>query len=231
MLALQATWVLVLMCKAQDVPEGSISALETSSSAAADTVFSTIIDQNLEVTGRIYESCSRGDMNARWTNWCPGPPLPPPPGQDADFEFPYPSPCIPNKHCYSLFLQEKTWFQAKRACENIGGYLVSITSRDEMEFIWSAFGKRFAGNAMTWKGPWIGLSDAVEEGSWQYINGETGAIASSQSGQTYNNWYNSEPDNCCGGEDCAHIAGGKWGSKWNDNKCHFNLPYICEKNY
>lgn len=181
------TLVLALcaLCSAQDKP-----------------VYSTIIDQNLEVTGRIFESCSRGDMNARWANG--------------------------NKHCYMFFSGEKTWFQAKRACENLGGYLVTLTSEDEMSFIWSQFGKRFAEKASTWKGPWIGYSDAVEEGKWQWITGEVAVVGQDS---VYSNWYEGEPDNCCGGEDCAHISGGHWGSKWNDNKCHFNLPYICEKSF
>merc|ERR1711871_1176301 len=107
----------------------------------AEPVYSTIIDQNLEVTGRIFESCNRGDMNARWANG--------------------------NKHCYMLFLTEKTWFQARRACENVGGYLATISMEEEMDFLWSQFGKKFSSNSMTWKGPWIGYSDALEEGKWQ----------------------------------------------------------------
>merc|ERR1711998_410795 len=165
-------------------------------------VYSTIIDQNLEVTGRIFESCSRGDMNARWA--------------------------AGNKHCYMFFGTEMTWFQAKRACENIGGYLATFTSEDEMTFVWGQFGSKFAANANTWKGPWIGYSDAVEEGKWQWITGEVAVVGQDS---VYSNWYEGEPDNCCGGEDCAHISGGRWGNKWNDNKCHFNLPYICEKSF
>lgn len=183
--------------------DGTISALEVQSQAQAEPVFATIIDQNLEITGRMFESCNRGDMNARWANG--------------------------NKHCYMLFLSEKTWYQGRRACENLGGHLATISTEEEMEFIWSQFGKKFSGNSMTWKGPWIGYSDALEEGKWQWINGEVAVV-----GQDiiYANWYEGgEPDNCCGGEDCAHIAGGHWGSKWNDNKCHFNLPYLCEKSY
>jgi hypothetical protein len=181
----------------------AFSALETSSTTSqAEPVFATIVDQNMEVTGRVFESCNRGDMNARWASG--------------------------NKHCYMLFNTEKTWFQARRACENIGGHLVTITYEDEMSFIWSQFGKQFQGNKFTWKGPWIGYSDSVDEGRWQWINGETGVVGQDS---VYSNWYEGEPDNCCGGEDCAHIAGGHWGNKWNDNKCHFNYAYICEKEW
>jgi len=171
-------------------------------SGQASSSYSTIIDQNLEVTGRVFETCNRGDLNARWANG--------------------------NKHCYMLFTQEKTWFMAKRACENLGGYLATITNEDEMNFIWSQFGAKYQANSETWKGPWIGLSDAVDEGKWQWITGEIAVVGQDS---VYSNWYTGEPDNCCGGEDCSHISGGHWGNKWNDNKCHFNLPFICEKNY
>lgn len=174
--------------------------------SAQNMVFGTIIDQNIEVTGRIYEQCNMGDMATRWTEG--------------------------NKHCYMLFLSPKSWFSAKKACENIGGYLATFTSEDELKAVYSKFKPRFAGNAMTWKGPWIGYTDAAEEGRWQWITGE---VSVSGQGTTYSNWYDEkEPDDCCGGEDCAHIAGGNWDSQlgsWNDNKCFFQLPYICEKNF
>jgi hypothetical protein len=165
-----------------------------------------IISQNLEVTGRIYQSCIAGDYNARWNEKTS-------------------SKSSPNQHCYMAFLAERTWFQARRACENNGGYLVTITSEDEMNFIWKKFGPLFT---ETWKGPWIGFSDAAKESDWQWVTGESGVVGQDS---VYANWYVGEPDDCCGGQDCASIAGGHWGYKWNDNKCHFLLPYICERDF
>jgi len=165
-----------------------------------------VISRNLEVTGRLFQSCTGGDLNARWIEKSS-------------------AHSSPNLHCYSVFLTEKTWFQARRACENLGGYLVSITSEDEMNFIWRKFGASFT---ETWKGPWVGLSDAAEEGNWVWVNGESGVIGEDT---IYTNWYVGEPDDCCGGQDCASIAGGHWGYKWSDSKCHNLLPYICESNF
>eukprot|EP00299_Pterocystis_sp_00344_P007364 c2356_g1_i1.p1 GENE.c2356_g1_i1~~c2356_g1_i1.p1 ORF type:complete len:208 (+),score=34.97 c2356_g1_i1:38-661(+) len=165
-----------------------------------------IVSQNLEVTSRIYRSCLGGDQNARWNDRSS-------------------SKSEPNGHCYMVFFAERTWFQARRACENLGGYLVTITSEDEMSFIWKKFGSLFT---ETWKGPWIGFSDAAHEGDWNWVTGESGVVGQDS---VYANWYAGEPDDCCGGQDCASIAGGRWGYKWNDNKCHFLLPYICERDF
>eukprot|EP00300_Choanocystis_sp_HF-7_P023710 c245_g1_i1.p1 GENE.c245_g1_i1~~c245_g1_i1.p1 ORF type:complete len:225 (-),score=30.91 c245_g1_i1:33-707(-) len=164
------------------------------------------IERNVEVTGRVFQSCTAGDVSARWVDKTS-------------------VNSAPNNHCYMAFLAEKTWFEARRACENLGGYLVTITSEDEMNFIWRKFGSLFPD---TWKGPYIGFSDAFEEGDWRWVNGESGVVGQDT---VYTNWFVGEPDDCCGGQDCASIAGGKWGYHWTDNKCHSLLPYICERNF
>jgi len=165
-----------------------------------------IISQNLEVTARIYQSCVGGDQNGRWVD-------------QSSSKGPI------NQHCYMAFNSQKTWFQARRYCENLGGYLVTITSEDEMNFVWKRFGSMFT---TTWQGPWIGFSDAAREGDWVWVTGESGVIGQDS---VYANWYIGEPDDCCGGQDCASIAGGHWGYKWNDNKCHNLLPFICERDF
>lgn len=201
--------------------------------SADSSIFAGVFDQNLEVTNRIYESCNRGDISVRWATGlaCTHNPAPLA-HRVTPLHVPLHPSVVGNKHCYMLMLSKKTWFQAKASCEKIGGYLATFTTEDEMNFVWEHMRGKFAGNSMTWQGPWIGYSDAAEEGTWQWINGE---VAVTGQGSIYTNWHGTdEPDNCCGGEDCAHIAGGAWDSEfgsWNDNKCHFQLPYICEKNY
>merc|ERR1719337_274450 len=68
-------------------------------------------------------------------------------------------------------------------------------------------------------------SDAANENDWRWVTGESSVVGQDM---VYANWYAAEPDDCCGGQDCASISGGHWGYKWNDNKCHFLLPYMCE---
>jgi len=57
-----------------------------------------IVSNNMEVYSRIYQSCVGGDQNARWTD-----------RSNAK--------SAPNGHCYMVFLSERTWFQARRLCE------------------------------------------------------------------------------------------------------------------
>lgn len=162
-----------------------------------------VVDENLEIGGKAMESCTRGDKNSRWK------------GESG------------NKHCYMLFVKEpKTWMSAKRHCESLGGYLATVTSDDEQAFLTNRF--QFADLEVwdDWVGPWIGYTDGMKKGTWQWVSGEIAVVGQDQ---VYNNWFQNVPDNCCGGEDCAQISGGHWGDKWNDNKCHFKLPYLCER--
>eukprot|EP00300_Choanocystis_sp_HF-7_P036143 c5136_g1_i1.p1 GENE.c5136_g1_i1~~c5136_g1_i1.p1 ORF type:complete len:224 (+),score=28.71 c5136_g1_i1:47-718(+) len=191
----------------QDVPSTDATKADETVQVAFDPLMPAhIIGSNLEITGKIYQSCTDGDFAARWI----------------DRSSPK---SVPNEHCYMVFLQERTWFQARRLCESFGGYLVTITSEDEMNFIWKKFSSHFT---QTWHGPWIGFSDAAHEGDWAWVTGESAVIGQES---VYANWYTNEPDDCCGGQDCASIAGGHWGYKWNDNKCHSLLPFICERDF
>merc|ERR1712048_1066802 len=64
-----------------------------------------IVDQNLEVAGRVFLGCDgAADQCARWQ------------GSDG------------NKHMYMLYNTKKTWYHAKRSCEGAGGHLVTITT-------------------------------------------------------------------------------------------------------
>lgn len=111
-----------------------------------------------------------------------------------------------------------TWTTARAQAANktlygLKGYLATITSKNENDFIWTKT-----------KGVgWIGASDAESEGIWKWVTGpetgtvfwegnETGHPASSQ----YSNWNEGEPNNS-GDEDYAHITYnvGIVGS-WND---------------
>jgi hypothetical protein len=59
-----------------------------------------------------------------------------------------------------------------------GRNLVTINDAAENQFLVNAFG----GNELFW----IGFTDAVQEGNWQWINGEP---------VTYTNWASGEPNN------------------------------------
>ena len=98
------------------------------------------------------------------------------------------------------------------------GYLVTITSQDEQNFI---NGKTTAQNI------WTGLTDNGSEGTWYWMDGpEAGTIIGSGTGNSfvtvpgqYSNWCSNEPNECCSGEDYM-VTNWNGGSCWND----YGLP-------
>lgn len=126
-------------------------------------------------------------------------------------------------HFYEFVPGYYTWQQAKVAAEKrtydgLQGYLATITSAIENNFIVSNFG-------ISGWGGWIGASDAQTEGIWQWVTGPEKGKAIS-----YNNFLPGQPDNNLGIEDYAHIW--TWGKKgtWNDlpNDPIFWVPNIPE---
>ena len=102
-----------------------------------------------------------------------------------------------NGHTYeAVYAPGLTWAQAQAACEARGGYLATITSAGENDFIKSLFENNSAfwyfdgANAL---GPWIGgiqASGSSEPGGgWGWFNGEP---------FSYTDWSSHDPDNCCG---------------------------------
>ncbi|MCY1719317.1 gliding motility-associated C-terminal domain-containing protein [Prolixibacteraceae bacterium Z1-6] len=130
------------------------------------------------------------------------------------------------KHFYR-FVKKRgiRWTEARNACETMNyyglqGYLATITSAEENEFIWS----KIDGVG------WIGASDAKTQGKWiwetgpeagtQFFQG-TSASGSTISGQ-YSNWNYGEPNNLQKSwgdyENYAHmvVAPDSKPKSWND---------------
>lgn len=94
------------------------------------------------------------------------------------------------------------------------GYLVTITSQDEQNFV----GANVPGNNI-----WIALSDRLQEGYWRVDAGpENGTLINTSNYNggpqpgTYQNWCGGEP-NDAGGEDYAV-------TKWGGGNCWNDLP-------
>lgn len=118
-------------------------------------------------------------------------------------------------HCYEFVPGQWTWEQAKVMAENrfykgSRGYLVTITSQGEQDFIVSNF------TTTSWGG-WIGASDAQEEGVWQWETGpETGTVFWDNGEEIgYNNFSSNQPNDFQGQEDYAHL-GYFEKDTWND---------------
>jgi hypothetical protein len=112
-----------------------------------------------------------------------------------------------NGHSYYRSTGNAFWLTAKANCEAMGGYLVTVTTAAENNFIFGL-----------WPSGWIGLTDEVNEGVWRWVTGET---------YSYSSWNPGEPNNA-GNEDYVQFVGG---GKWNDLPNNQALPYVIEFNY
>jgi cysteine-rich repeat protein len=118
-----------------------------------------------------------------------------------------------NNHCYSEFTAQKTTYAtAQQACKAKGGYLVSITSPAEQDFV---YGTVIDKSVLLPR--WLGLTDIAKEGTFAWETGEPVA---------YVHWTTGQPDDFQGTEDCAelyHVTG-----EWNDDNCTYEYHYVCE---
>ncbi len=118
---------------------------------------------------------------------------------------------------YILFENENTlmWHEAKLYCEQLGGYLVTVTSEEEQETIKSLISK-YDKTAY-----YLGGTDAKTEGAWEWVTGEK---------WEYTNWSADEPNNNNEKEHYLGIYGEAYDYKWNDftNNPADACGFICE---
>ncbi|MCP4121472.1 MAG: hypothetical protein GY751_06930, partial [Bacteroidetes bacterium] len=93
-----------------------------------------------------------------------------------------------NGYSYEVFIDtEVTWHQAKAIAEDMGGYLATITSAEEQQFIEDLL---ISSGAPT-GAYWFGLVETGTEGIYTWDNGES---------LSYTNWDNNQPDNYQGAD-------------------------------
>lgn len=106
-----------------------------------------------------------------------------------------------------------TWQQAKSLAQGsshlgLPGHLVTVSNQAEHEFLQAQFASLIGDTDLGRPGlyAWIGLTDEVEEGNWQWVTGEP---------LLFTAWAGGEPNNF-GNEDYAHYwtRSGLW--TWND---------------
>jgi len=127
-----------------------------------------------------------------------------------------------NGHSYQRFDVANTWSQAKDACVSQGGYLATITSQAENDWVWSKFGVSPAYYAGI-LGFWLGGNDAATEGQWMWVTGES---------WSYSNWDTGQPDNA-GGRGQNYAAMWSNGGSWDDGGLPYSdepASYLCEWN-
>ncbi len=114
-----------------------------------------------------------------------------------------------NGHYYKYVSQLSNWATAKSAAEALGGYLVTLTSLTELNWVIQNVGN--GGGDV-----WIGATDSAQEGNWVWITGEP---------WSYSNWNAGEPNNS-GGEHWIEMY---TSGKWNDVPASHNNPgYVIE---
>lgn len=130
-----------------------------------------------------------------------------------------------NGHWYQRFDDTMTWHDAKQYCESLDGYLVTITSQEEDDFVYNNLGFVSPHDC------WLGGTDESQEGDWRWITGENWG---------YTNWESTkpEPNNCDNvehylmywtpnswrGEPAQHKA-----SFWNDTATGHDGTLCCSK--
>ena len=97
---------------------------------------------------------------------------------------------------YYLANNGDSWTQAQRAASNLGGYLLTINSEAENNFIKGKMTNQIGA-------VWLGFTDRANEGTFVWENG---------SNSTYTNWGGNEPNNS-GDEDYAEMYRN---GQWND---------------
>ena len=110
-----------------------------------------------------------------------------------------------------------TWEEAEANAVKLGGHLVTINDAAENNFLYNSFiqpkigtpflPEPFINGFRYWGAYWIGLSDKINEGNWQWISGEN---------SNYSNWYgNVGGDDAHGGQDYG-VFGWQWSNSWDD---------------
>jgi len=118
-----------------------------------------------------------------------------------------------NGHSYQRFDTALNWNSAKTACAALGGHLATITSQAENDWVLKNIDIGRVGTAI-----WLGGTDEVQEGVWQWITGES---------WSYTNWYPGEPNNGDGPENYLEFYG--VAGVWNDrNGAVAEVAFFCE---
>jgi hypothetical protein len=125
-----------------------------------------------------------------------------------------------NGHEYALILSNGiSWTNASSAAAALGAdwHLATVTTAAEQQFIVSTF---LTPNPALNGNPsiahfWLGASDALSEGDWKWVTGES---------WSYNNWNTGEPNNSGNEDYLAMDARGGW--KWNDAPSNLGGGYV-----
>ena len=146
--------------------------------------------------------------------------------QDTEEKVTIPDDAVEFKgHRYCLYKGAKSYNEALNFCKYQGGYLATITSKEENDFLFEYMKEQGYQNA------YFGLSDSNVEGDWKWVNDEA---------VDFTNWHTNEPNSENESEDYAMFyykygdgtwSDGDFGNKTvNDygNEDDKEIIFICE---
>lgn len=114
--------------------------------------------------------------------------------------------------------ESNTWENAFGYCEGVNGYLATVTSQEENDFLFSYMKQEGYSSA------YFGFSDSTNEGTWTWCNGEQ---------SSYTNWHSNEPNGENSNEDYALFYYKYSDGTWNDGDfgnrtANSGTAFICE---
>ncbi|XP_027626910.1 C-type lectin domain family 4 member E isoform X2 [Tupaia chinensis] len=116
--------------------------------------------------------------------------------------------------CYFFSTNTMSWTASVKNCSFMGAHLVVINTEEEQVFLFHKKPKR--------REFFIGLTDQVVEGQWQWVDGTPFT-------ESLSFWDVGEPNNLVTVEDCVSIRDSSNSRQnWNDLPCFYNMFRICE---
>lgn len=104
-------------------------------------------------------------------------------------------------HYYYVYDMASNWEQAKAYCETLGGYLATITCKEENDAVFQYI------TSQGYSSAYFGYTDEELEGDWKWVTGEE---------SNYSNWASGEPNGENSKEDYAMFYYKFTTGKWND---------------
>ncbi|XP_023932374.1 macrophage mannose receptor 1 [Lingula anatina] len=114
--------------------------------------------------------------------------------------------------CYQFNVDTLSWAEAQRQCEINNGYLASIASLHEQQYITAR-----VQSIPNMRFYWLGGNDAMYDNSWEWTDGSPFAFFNWEAGQPYATKYGH----------CVEIDASK--GTWRDENCSRRQGYICKK--
>ncbi|XP_072174350.1 macrophage mannose receptor 1-like [Diadema setosum] len=108
--------------------------------------------------------------------------------------------------------RNKDWYDANEYCMEAGGYLVSIHSQDEIDFLKTHLAR------YGYTRPYIGMREYTVEGTYTW---------SDKSPVDFTLWATDEPNDANGEEQCVQLY--SQNGRWNDVNCGKESHFICRK--